>query len=143
MPLLSLRGFKLINIDLGEAFKAIGAFVAKNWQTLALIAFIIFFFLSKNDYGALKKSMEVMTVSYQEQLATMERLHQKELKLREESIAKYEKEIADLTKKYDETLEELQQAKEKDIKRIERDFEEQPEQLAQEIENQFGFSYVE
>jgi hypothetical protein len=53
---------------LGEAFKAIGAFVAKNWQTLALIAFIVFFFLSKNDYGALKKSMEVMTVSYQEQL---------------------------------------------------------------------------
>jgi hypothetical protein len=40
-------------------------------------------------------------------------------------------------------LEELQQAKEEDIERIERDFEEQPEQLAQEIENQFGFSYVE
>ena len=133
----------MINVDLGEAFKAIGAFVAKNWQTLALIAFIVFFFLSKNDYGALKKSMEVMTVSYQEQLATMERLHKKEIQLREASIAKYEKEIADLTREYDSALEDLQNSKEEEIIRIERDFEEQPEQLAEEIENQFGFSYVE
>jgi len=133
----------LINVDLGEAFKAIGAFVAKNWQTLALIAFIVFFFLSKNDYGALKKSMEVMTVSYQEQLATMERLHKKEIQLREASIAKYEKEIADLTREYDSALEDLQNSKEEEIIRIERDFEEQPERLAEEIENQFGFSYVE
>lgn len=133
----------MINVDLGEAFKAIGAFVAKNWQTLALIAFIVFFFLSKNDYGALKKSMEVMTVSYQEQLATMERLHKKEIQLREASIAKYEKEIADLTREYDSALEDLQNSKEEEIIRIERDFEEQPERLAEEIENQFGFSYVE
>ena len=133
----------MINVDLGEAFKAIGAFVAKNWQTLALIAFIVFFFLSKNDYGALKKSMEVMTVSYQEQLATMERLHKKEIQLREASIAKYEKEIADLTREYDSALEDLQNSKEEEIIRIERDFEEQPERLVEEIENQFGFSYVE
>ncbi len=132
----------MINVDLGQAFKAIGAFVAKNWQTLALIAFIVFFFLSKNDYGALKKSMEVMTVSYQEQLDTMARLHQKELRLREESIAKYEKEIADLTKKYDEALINLRKTKEEDIERIEKDFKEKPEKLAEEIENQFGFNYV-
>jgi F0F1-type ATP synthase membrane subunit b/b' len=127
---------------MGDAFKAVGAFIAKNWQVLALIAFIVFFFLSKNDYGALKKSMEVMTVSYQEQLENVKRLHQQELKLREESIAKYEKEIADLTRKYDEALENLQKSKEEDIKRIERDFEEQPDQLAEEIEDQYGFSYV-
>lgn len=127
---------------MGDAFKAVGAFIAKNWQVLALIAFIVFFFLSKNDYGALKKSMEVMTVSYQEQIENVKRLHQQELKLREESIAKYEKEIADLTRKYDEALENLQKSKEEDVKRIERDFEEQPDQLAEEIEDQFGFSYV-
>ena len=84
-----------------------------------------------------------MTVSYQEQLATMERLHKKEIQLREASIAKYEKEIADLTREYDSALEDLQNSKEEEIIRIERDFEEQPEQLAEEIENQFGFSYVE
>ena len=84
-----------------------------------------------------------MTVSYQEQLETMERLHKKELKLREESIARYEKEIADLTQKYDEAMEDLRRAKEEDIERFERDFEEQPQELANEISEQFGFSYVE
>ncbi len=83
-----------------------------------------------------------MTVSYQEQLETMERLHKKELKLREESIAKYEKEVADLTRKYDEALFSLKKTKEEDIERIEKDFKEKPEKLAEEIENQFGFSHV-
>jgi len=83
-----------------------------------------------------------MTVSYQEQLETMERLHKKELKLREESIAKYEKEVADLTKKYGEALSNLKKTKEEDIERIEKDFKEKPEKLAEEIENQFGFSHV-
>ena len=68
----------MINLDFGEAFKAIGSFVAKNWQTLALIIFIIFFFLSKNDYGALKKTKKVMTNSYKEQIETMERIPQKQ-----------------------------------------------------------------
>ncbi len=128
---------------MGDVFKAIGVFVAKNWQVLALIAFIIFFFLSKNDYGALKKSMEVMTVSYQEQLETVKRLHQQELKLREESIAKYEKELADLSRKHDKALENLQKSKDEDMEKFERDFEEQPEDLAREIEYQFGLKYVE
>ena len=139
---MDLSEVVMVNINIGEVFKVLGSFVAKNWQTLALIGFVVFFFLSKNDFGALKKSMEVMTTSYHEQLAAMERLHEREIKLREESIAKYEKELADLTKKHDQALEDLKDAKERDIERIERDFKEQPEQLAQEIEQQFGFNYV-
>ena len=84
-----------------------------------------------------------MTVSYQEQIESMEKLHKKEIRLREESIAKYEKELADLTEKYDEALEDLAETKRENIEKLERDFEEQPEAVAQEIENQFGFSYVE
>ena len=133
----------MINLNFGSALGVIGAFITKNWQTLALISFIIFFFVSKNDYGALKKSMEVMTVSYQEQLDNLERIHQKELKLREESLAKYEKELADLTRKHDQALGDLQKSKEEDIERFQRDFEEQPEALAKEIEQQFGLNYVE
>ena len=133
----------MININFGNVLKHIGSFIAKNWQTLALITLIIFFFLSRNDYGALKKSMEVMTTSYQEQLEVMERLHQKELSLREESIARYEQELADLNQKYAKSLKTLQETKEKDINKFERDFDEQPEQLATEIAEQFGFTYVE
>jgi len=133
----------LVNINFGEMFKSIGSFVAKNWQVIALIAVIILFFVSKNDFGALRKSMEVMTLSYQDQLASMESLHKRELKLREESIANYEKQLAELNQRYSEAMEELQQNKEKSIKKFKRDFEEQPKELAKEIQNQFGFKYVE
>ena len=48
-----------------------------------------------------------------------------------------------MTQKYDEAMEDLRRAKEEDIERFERDFEEQPQELANEISEQFGFSYVE
>jgi len=53
---------------MGEMFKALGSFLAKNWQMLALIGVIVLFFVAKNDYAALKKSMDIMAESYQEQL---------------------------------------------------------------------------
>lgn len=133
----------MVNINFGEVFKSIASFVGKNWQVLGLIAVIVLFFVSKNDFGALKKSMEVMTLSYQEQLASMEALHKRELKLREDSIAHYEKQLAELTQRYDEALQDLNENKEKDIEKFTKDFEEDPSQLAVEIEQRFGFVYVE
>ena len=133
----------MININFGEIFKSMGSFIGKNWQMFALIIVIVLFFVSKNDFGALKKSMEVMTVSYQEQIDSMEALHKRELKLREDSIANYEMKLAELTQHYDETLEDLEKKEKKDIEKFKRDFEEQPQELANEIEQQFGFNYVE
>jgi|TARA_R100001129_G_C5208533_1_gene215992 F0F1-type ATP synthase membrane subunit b/b' len=133
----------LININFGEVFKSIGSFLGKNWQAVALVAVIVLFFVSKNDFGALKKSMEVMTVSYQEQIQAMESLHRRELELREESIANYEKKIAELNKKYEEAIDNLRKNREKDVSKFKRDFEEQPDELAKEIQQQFGFRYVE
>jgi len=133
----------MININFGEIFKSMGSFIGKNWQMFALIIVIVLFFVSKNDFGALKKSMEVMTVSYQEQIDSMEALHKRELKLREDSIANYEMKLAELTQHYDETLEDLENKEKKDIEKFKRDFEEQPQELANEIEQQFGFNYVE
>lgn len=109
---------------------------------LGLIGMIILFFATRNDYAALKKSMDVMTISYQEQIASIEELHRKELKLRKESVAKYEKELADLIMKHNEAVEDFEQAKKETIQKFKRDFEEQPEELAQEIEQQYGFKYV-
>lgn len=133
----------MININFGNVLKAIGSFAAKNWQVLALVSVIVLFFVSKDDFGALRKSMEVMTASYQEQIASMEALHKRELKLREDSIAHYERQLADLTREYDRALAELGETKIKEIRKFKRDFEEQPDELAQEIVNQFGFNYVE
>jgi len=133
----------MININFGEAFKSLGAFITKNWQALGLVIMVILFFVTKNDYGALKKSMEVMNNSYEEQIAALQLLHEEELKKREDAIANYEEELEDLTQRFNDELEDLRRTKEEDVEEYMRDFAVQPEKLALEIEEQFGFTYVE
>ena len=133
----------MININFGDVFKYVGAFLAKNWQTIVLISVICLFFLTKNDYGALKKSMDAMSISYEEQIATLQALHEEEIARREEAVAIYERELATLTEKYESAIENLQISKEEDVREYIRDFESQPDKLAREIEELLGIEYVE
>ena len=133
----------MININIGDLFKSLGAFLVKNWQGVGLVVMLVLFFVTKNDYASLKKSMEVMSTSYEQQLAALEELHKKEIAAREAAIIEYERELKDLTDKYDEAVEDLKKGKEEDIREFIRDFEEQPAELAREIEETFGFDYVE
>ena len=133
----------MININFGDVFKYVGAFLTKNWQTIVLISVICLFFLTKNDYGALKKSMDAMSISYEEQIATLQALHEEEVARREEAVAIYERELATLTEKYESAIENLQISKEEDVREYIRDFESQPDKLAREIEELLGIEYVE
>tara|TARA_R100000908_G_C3751340_1_gene145907 strand:+ start:1960 stop:2361 length:402 start_codon:yes stop_codon:yes gene_type:complete len=133
----------VININIGDLFKSLGAFLVKNWQGVGLVVMLVLFFVTKNDYASLKKSMEVMSTSYEQQLAVLEELHRKEIAAREAAIIEYERELLDLTEKYDDAVEDLKKGKEEDIREFIRDFEEQPAELARDIEETFGFDYVE
>ena len=133
----------MININVGDLFKSLGAFLVKNWQGVGLIVMLVLFFVTKNDYSSLKKSMEVMSTSYEEQIEALEELHKKELAAREAAIIEYERELRDLSDKYKQAVEDLKKGKEEDVKEFIRDFEEQPAELAREIEETFGFEYVE
>ncbi len=117
--------------------------MVKNWQGVGLVVMLVLFFVTKNDYASLKKSMEVMGESYEQQIAALEELHKKELAAREAAIIEYEKELQEISDKYNQAIDDLQKGKEEDIRDFIRDFEEQPEALAIEIEEIFGFEYVE
>jgi len=84
-----------------------------------------------------------MASTYEEQIVALQALHEEELQRREEAIANYERELAELTEKYKESIESLKVGKEEDVKEYIRDFELQPSKLAQELEDQFGIEYVE
>tara|TARA_B100000902_G_scaffold20074_1_gene24055 strand:- start:1181 stop:1582 length:402 start_codon:yes stop_codon:yes gene_type:complete len=133
----------MININFGDVFRYLGEFLSKNWQAVGLVVMVCLFFLTKNDYTALKNSMDVMNTSYKEQISALEALHAKEIAAREEVIATFQEELALLTEKYQEELEDLQRNKEEDVREYIRDFDLQPAKLAKEIEKQFGFKYVE
>ncbi len=98
--------------------------------------------MTRNDYAALKKSMDVMNQSYEEQLDFLQSLHEEEIKKRDSAIALYEQILLDMEENHKEDLEAISSAKEKDIRNNIKNFEEQPEELAQEIESLFGFEYV-
>jgi hypothetical protein len=133
----------MININFGDVFRYLAEFLSKNWQAVGLVIMVCLFFLTKNDYTALKNSMDVMNASYKEQISVLESLHAKEIAAREEAIAIFQEEIALLTREYQEELENLQRDKEEDVQEHIRDFDLQPQKLAREIEEQFGFKYVE
>ena len=133
----------MININFGDLFKSAGAFLVKNWQGVGLVIMLVLFFVTKNDYASLKKSMEVMGESYEAQIAALEELHRKEIAAREAAIIEYERELEEITDKYNQAIDDLQKGKEEDIRDFIRDFEDQPQALAIEIEQIFGFEYVE
>ena len=133
----------MININFGDLFKSAGSFLVKNWQGVGLVIMLVLFFVTKNDYASLKKSMEVMGESYEAQIAALEELHRKEIAAREAAIIEYERELEEITDKYNQAIDDLQKGKEEDIRDFIRDFEDQPQALAIEIEQIFGFEYVE
>ena len=51
--------------------------------------------------------------------------------------------MEEITDKYNQAIDDLQKGKEEDIRDFIRDFEDQPQALAIEIEQIFGFEYVE
>ena len=77
---------------------------------------IILFFMTRNDYAALKKSMDVMNQSYEEQLDFLQSLHEEEIKKRDSAIALYEQILLDMEENHKEDLEAISSAKEKDIR---------------------------
>ena len=81
--------------------------------------------------------------SYQEQLSLLQELHEEELARRDEAIASYETLIEEIEEQHRLDLEQIARAKEKEIQENIRDFDEQPEELLEEIEDLFGFEYVE
>tara|TARA_R100000081_G_scaffold32567_1_gene14954 strand:- start:65 stop:466 length:402 start_codon:yes stop_codon:yes gene_type:complete len=133
----------VININFGDLFKSAGDFLVKNWQGVGLVIMLVLFFVTKNDYASLKKSMEVMGESYEAQIAALEELHRKEIAAREAAIIEYERELEEIADKYNQAIDDLQKGKEEDIRDFIRDFEDQPQALAIEIEQIFGFEYVE
>ena len=110
---------------------------------IGLIFMIVLFFVTRNDYAALKKSMDVMNKSYEEQIAFLQSLHQEEIERRDDAIALYEQILLDMEEQHRRDLEEIAAAKKEDIENNIRNFEEQPDELAKEIEDLFGFKYVE
>tara|TARA_Y100000310_G_scaffold339316_1_gene431656 strand:+ start:4092 stop:4493 length:402 start_codon:yes stop_codon:yes gene_type:complete len=133
----------VININFGDLITGVGKFLAKYWQTIALIGLVGFLFFSRNNYSALKDSFDVAVFSYESEIAALKALYTEELEKRDEALRDYEDALNHLKEDYDDTREDLLKERQQRAETHVRDFNEQPEVLAGKIVETFGLEYVE
>ena len=133
----------MININFGGLITGAGKFLAKYWQTIALIGLVGFLFFSRNNYSALKDSFDVAVLSYESEIEVMKALYIEELALRDDTLKSYEETLNQLKEDYNNTRDDLDAARNARVEAHVRDFEKQPEVLADKISETFGLEYVE
>ena len=124
--------------------KIILQFLKNHWKEVALVVLsAIVIGKMQYDMNELQKVYAAARVSYEEQIVGLQKIHDQELEERERALEQYEKEMARIEREYRKGLQEAQRKADRDERTFERNHTEAPAELIAEIENQFGFEYVE
>lgn len=119
-------------------------FVIKHWKILLILALSVALFLKmRADYRAMETAYEARIQSSEAQIEGLKEIHK--VQMREMQVL-MDALLADLQRLEDENeraREELAERHEERIDEIEREWSEHPEGVAEQIEQEFGFEYVE
>ena len=119
-------------------------FVLKYWKELLLVALSIAFYVkNKMDYAALLEMNKNTTVQYEERIEKLNMAHKEQMDAKDKAIQEYMAEVEILRAKYDERKEEIENLRQDSKSSYERKFREKPEELVKDIQEKFGFDYVE
>ena len=119
-------------------------FVLKNWKELLIIAlFAVFYIKGKMDYASLYKMHIETTNQYEQRIEQLNIAHKEQLEKKDEAIKEYIQRVEDIRIQHDEAKENLERTTNDSRKKFKQILEEKPEELINEIENSFGFEYVE
>lgn len=119
-------------------------FVLKYWKELLLVALSIAFYVkNKMDYAALLEMNKQTTVQYEERIEKLNMAHKEQMDAKDKAIEEYMAEVEILRAKYDERKEEIENLRQDSKSSYERKFREKPEELVKDIQEKFGFDYVE
>jgi hypothetical protein len=136
-----LQVVKAIALSLWE--KAL-PFVVKHWKILLILALSLALFMKmRADYEAMQTAYEARLESSQEQLEGLKEIHKVQM---EEMAVLMDTLLADLDRLKDErdlARSELAERHEERIDDIEREWSEHPASVVEQIEQEFGFEYVE
>jgi len=115
-------------------------FGLKYWRELlvagSLLAVII---KTQLDYRTLNKAYEISQQSLQEQVEGLQKIHEEELRRRDEALRSYRATLDEIERGYLESQEEVERLKKQKRDRLEKSYSSNPEELANEIVNTYGF----
>tara|TARA_E500000331_G_C17243519_1_gene708088 strand:+ start:1659 stop:2039 length:381 start_codon:yes stop_codon:yes gene_type:complete len=124
--------------------KIILQFFVKHWKEVLLVLLSAgIFFKMQSDMNELQKVYEAARESYEQQIEGLQDIHEDELKARQEALDRYESELERIREKYAQDLRDIERKVEREERELESDHTEAPQEVIDEIVNQFGFEYVE
>ena len=124
--------------------KAALQFFLKHWKEILLVMLsAVIFFKMQSDMNELQKAYETAKQSYEQQIEGLQDIHEEELRARQEALEKYEQELERIQEEYAQDLEQIERDARRNQQELEDNHAEAPQEVIDEIINQFGFEYVE
>ena len=119
-------------------------FLRKNWkETLVILCLLVVMGKMRVDYNRLEKAHEVMQTSLQEQIVGLQAIHAEELARRDAALRTYKEELGKIERRYEANLESIKDDRDRKYQEYIHQFIQDPEALAKDIEELFGFEHVE
>ena len=120
------------------------SFGAKYWKEI-LIALLLFVSSTfwYHDRSSLIQALDSASLRYEQELAVIKESHARELEKKKVLIAEHQKSLEILESDFARTMEEMEDLKSERVKEITKLRSTDPDTLARQIENAFGFEYVE
>jgi len=122
--------------------KKVWVWLKHNWYVPAVIVYTLVLWLLFRNKTEAMDILELRANSYRDQIRVIEDAHKKELKKRDDILAKYHNILEVLEKDYEERSLVLDKKKKKEIKRIVEEYNERPADLAKILAEQYGLDYV-
>ncbi len=116
----------------------------KHWKELLIIVlFLVLYIKGRVDYASLY-DVHMSTVNeYEKRIEDLNSAHKKQLEKKDEAIKEYIQRVEDLRIEYDAQKERNREERTERKEKIEKILIEKPEELVTDIEQKFGFDYVE
>jgi len=119
-------------------------FVAKYWKEALIILLLVVACTSwYSDHASLVEAFDVASERYEQEIAILKESHARELQRKKDLIEEHEKVLQDLQRDYEETKEMIESLKSERVEEVIVLRREDPTKLAKQIEDAFGFEYVD
>ena len=129
---------------LSSTWERVLPFVIKHWKILLILALSLALFLKmQSDYRSMETAYQTRIESSQAQIEGLKVIHETQLREQQLLMESFLESIAAIEEEYEKTREELEEERSRKIDKIEREWSEHPEGVAGQIEQEFGFEYVE
>lgn len=128
-------------LTIKKSLKKTWTWLKHNWAAPVIVLYTIILWLLFRKSGKAEELLEIRSESYKTQIEAINKAHEDEIKKRDKIFNEYNKTLDKITKKYEEDKKELTNKKKKEIRDIVEKYHDDPDGLAKEIADRFGFSY--